>query len=195
MDKAKGALVGDVVPNGPAADAKIKSGDVILTFDGKEVEQMRDLPRIVAETPVEKEVEVVVLRKGKEVTLGVSVGRLEDGEKQIAASKKKKEAAPKIKTALGMTLGDITDDLREAEKISDDVKGVYILKIEDGSNAQDKNIRVGEIIVEVGQEAVNSSEDVIKRLKALKKDDRKNALLMVSTKTGDIRFVVVRMGK
>ena len=59
MDKAKGALVGDVVPNGPAADAKIKSGDVILTFDGKEVEQMRDLPRIVAETPVEKEVEVI----------------------------------------------------------------------------------------------------------------------------------------
>ena len=195
MDKAKGALVGDVVPNGPAADAKIKSGDVILTFDGKEVEQMRDLPRIVAETPVEKEVEVIVLRKGKEVTLGVSVGRLEDGEKQIAASKKKKEDAPKIKTALGMTLGDITDDLREAEKISDDVKGVYILKVEDGSNAQDKNIRVGEIIVEVGQEAVTSSEDVVKRLKALKKDDRKNALLMVSTKTGDIRFVVVRMGK
>ena len=195
MDKAKGALVGDVVPNGPAADAKIKSGDVILTFDGKEVEQMRDLPRIVAETPVEKEVEVVVLRKGKEVTLGVSVGRLEDGEKQIAASNKKKEDAPKIKTALGMTLGDITDDLREAEKISDDVKGVYILKVEDGSNAQDKNIRVGEIIVEVGQEAVTSSEDVIKRLKELKADDRKNALLMVSTKTGDIRFVVVRMGK
>ena len=94
-----------------------------------------------------------------------------------------------------MTLGDITDDLREAEKISDDVKGVYILKVEDGSNAQDKNIRVGEIIVEVGQEAVTSSEDVVKRLKALKKDDRKNALLMVSTKTGDIRFVVVRMGK
>ena len=195
MAKAKGALVGDVVPNGPAADAKIKSGDVILTFDGKEVEQMRDLPRIVAETPVEKEVEVIVLRKGKEVTLGVSVGRLEDGEKQIAASKKKKEDAPKIKTALGMTLGDITDELREAQKIGDDVKGVYILKVEDGSNAQDKNIRVGEIIVEVGQEAVTSSEDVIKRLKALKKDDRKNALLMISTKTGDIRFVVVRMGK
>ena len=197
MDEAHGAMVGDVVPNGPAAKAKIKSGDVILTFDGKKVEQMRDLPRIVAETPVEKEVEVVVLRKGKELTLGVSVGRLEDGEKQIAANKKKDDEkdAPKIKTALGMTLGDITDELREAEKIEDDVKGVYILKIEEGSNAQDKNIRAGEIVVEVGQEAVTSAKDVIKRLAALKKDGRKNALLMVSSKTGDIRFVVVRMEK
>lgn len=194
MDEARGALVGDVVPNGPAADAKVKSGDVILTFDGKKVEQMRDLPRIVADTPVEKEVEVVVLRKGEEITLGVSVGRLEDGEKQIAANKKKDKVEPvKDSKALGMTLGELTDDLREAEKIGEDVKGVYILKVSEGSNAQDKNIKAGEIIVEVGQEAVNSAEAVIKRIKALKDDKRKNALLMVSTKTGDIRFVVVRM--
>lgn len=197
MDEAKGALVGDVVPNGPAADAKIKSGDVILTFDGKEVEQMRDLPRIVADTPVEKEVEVVVLRKGKEVTLGVSVGRLEDGEKQIAATKKKndKKEEAKVTAALGMTLGEITDELREAEKIDDGVKGVYILKVAEGSNAEDKNIKIGEIIVEVGQEAVANASDVVERIKALKADGRKNALLMVTTKTGDIRFVVVRMSE
>ncbi|MCF6322187.1 MAG: DegQ family serine endoprotease [Rhizobiaceae bacterium] len=197
MDEAKGALVGDVVPNGPAADGNIKSGDVILSFDGKDVEQMRDLPRIVADTAVEKEVDVVVLRKGKEVTLKVTVGRLEDGEKQIAAAKKengeKKEA--KVKTALGMTLGEITDDLREAEKIDEGVKGVYILKVKEGSNAEDKNIKVGEIIVEVGQEAVTNAKDVVDRIKELKSDGRKNALLMVSTKTGDIRFVVVRIGE
>ncbi len=195
MDEAKGALVGDVVPNGPAAAAQIKSGDVILSFDGKEVEQMRDLPRIVADTPVDKEVEVVVLRKGKELTLAVSVGRLEDGEKQIAANKKKdsEKTTPKETSALGMTLGEISDDLREAEKIDDGVNGVYILKVIEGSNAEDKNIKAGEIIVEVGQEAVSKPSDVTARIKALKADGRKNALLMISTKAGDIRFVVVRM--
>ncbi len=197
LDKAKGAMIVDVVPNGPAAASGIKSGDVILTFDGKEVKQMRDLPRIVADTPVEKEVEVVVLRKGKEVTLGVAVGRLEDGEKQIAANKKKfeKKSTEKVKSALGMTLGEITDELREAENIDAEIKGVYILKVEEGSNAGDKNIATGEIIIEIGQEAVANADDVLERIEALKKDGRKNALLMISTKTGDIRFVVVRMGK
>ena len=141
---------------------------------------MRDLPRIVADTPVEKEVEVVVLRKGKEITLGVKVGRLEDGEKQIAANTGKPDtAAPTAIVSLGMTLGEITDDLREAEKINDSVNGVYILNVEDGSSSDEKGIKAGEIIVEVGQETVASAEDVLKRLKELKDDKRKNALLMV----------------
>ncbi|MCP4070111.1 MAG: Do family serine endopeptidase [Hyphomicrobiales bacterium] len=195
LDEARGALVGEVVPNGPAAKAEIKSGDVILSFDGKEVERMRDLPRIVADTPVEKEVVVVVLRKGKEITLGVSVGRLEDGEKQIASSngKKKDDTEKKAKSSLGMSLGKITDELRKSEEIKDSVTGVFILKVEEGSNAQDKNIKAGEIIVEVGQEAVSSAKDVIRRVEELKTQGRKNALLMISTKTGDIRFVVVRI--
>ena len=195
MDEARGALVGEVVPDGPAAKAEIKSGDVILSFDGKQIEKMRDLPRIVADTPVEKEVEVVVLRKGEEITLGVSVGRLEDGEKQMAASKNgdNEEAKEAHQTSLGMTLGEITDEIRESEGIKDTVNGALILGIEEGSNAQEKKIKAGEIIVEVGQEAVSSGAEVIARVEALKKKGRKNALLMVSTKTGDIRFVVVRI--
>ncbi|MCP4184555.1 MAG: Do family serine endopeptidase [Hyphomicrobiales bacterium] len=195
MDEAKGALVGEVVPNGPAAKAEIKSGDVILSFDGKPIVRMRDLPRIVADTPVDKEVEVVVLRKGEEIILGVAVGRLEDGEKQIAASngQEKEEAKENIETSLGMKLGEITDEIRKSEGIKDTVNGVLILNIEEGSNAQDKKIKAGEIIVEVGQEAVSTGAEVIARVEALKKKGRGNALLMVSSKTGDIRFVVVRI--
>jgi serine protease Do len=195
MDEARGALVGEVVPNGPAAKADIKSGDVILSFVGKPIVKMRDLPRIVADTPVEKEVEVVVLRKGEEIILGVSVGRLEDGEKQIAASNgQEKEKVKKVaETSLGMKLGEITDEIRESEGIKDTVNGVLILNIEEGSNAQDKKIKAGEIIVEVGQEAVSTGTEVIARVDALKKKGRRNALLMVSSKTGDIRFVVVRI--
>ena len=195
MDEATGALVGEVVRDGPAAKGNIKSGDVILSFDGKKVEKMRDLPRIVADTPVEKEVDVVVLRKGEKVTLGVFVGRLEDGEKQIASAKKSPDKEPEVKVekALGMVLNEITDELRESEDIKQGVAGVYIANVEEGSNAQDKNIKAGEIIVEVGQEAVSNVGDVLAQVKALKTDGRKNALLMVSTKTGDIRFVVVRI--
>ena len=196
MDEAMGALVGEVVPNGPAARAKIRSGDVILSFDGKNVEQMRDLPRIVADTPVEKEVEVVVLRRGEEVTLGVSVGRLEDGEKQIASATKNtdEKVEDKVVLTLGMRLEEISDQLREAQAIKEGVNGVYISEVESGSNAQDKNIKQGEIIVEVGQVSVSKVNDVAKRVDELKSDGRKNALLMISTKAGDIRFVVVKIG-
>ena len=196
MNEASGALVGEVIANGPADDGKIKSGDVILSFDGKRVEKMRDLPRIVADTPVDKLVDVVVLRKKEKITLGVTVGLLENSEKKLAAAKKAPEKQPKAKVvvALGMSLDKITEKLRVNEKIKEGVKGVYIQDVKAGSNAGDKNIKPGEIIVEVGQEAVSKVEDVARRLDELKADGRKNALLMISTKAGDIRFVVVKIG-
>ena len=84
MDEAMGALVAGVIKGGPVDDGSILPGDVIIRFDGQDVEEMRDLPRIVAESPVGKEVEVVVIRKGKEETVSVTLGRLEDGEQLIA---------------------------------------------------------------------------------------------------------------
>ncbi len=157
---------------------------------------MRDLPKIVADTPVDKEVDVVVFRKGEEVTLKVTVGRLEDGEKTITAAGEPEEPADtpdEGKPVLGMMLEELSDELREAESVSADVKGVFIGEVEVGSNAADKGIKVGEIIVEVNQEAVSTPEDVVTRVNDLKKGGRKNALLMISSKEGDIRFVVVRI--
>jgi serine protease Do len=90
LDTAKGALVAGVIKGGPVDDGSIKAGDVILKFDGKTVSEMRDLPRVVAESTVGKEVDVVVLRDGKEQTVKVKLGRLEDSD-QAAASD---DAAP-----------------------------------------------------------------------------------------------------
>ena len=92
-----------------------------------------------------------------------------------------------------MVLDEITDELRETQSIAADVKGALVSEVEVGSNAADKGIKVGEVIVEVNQEAVANAEDVSARVDDLKKEGRKNALLMVSTKEGDIRFVVVRI--
>jgi serine protease Do len=195
LDKARGALIGDVVTSGPADKAGIKSGDVVLSFDGKDVEEMRDLPKIVADTPVEKQVPVVVFRKGSEVTLTATVGRLEDGEKQMASAEasppETAEEPPVTGKVFGLTLKEISEQERETGDIKGDVNGVLVAEVDDGSVAADKGIEAGEIIVEVGQETVATPKDVADRVSALKKEGRKNALLMVSTKTGDIRFVVV----
>ena len=137
-----------------------------------------------------------LFRKGKEVTLKVTVGRLEDGEKTIDAAGEPEEPADapdEGKPVLGMMLEELSVALRETETISADVKGVFIGEVEVGSNAADKGIKAGEIIVEVNQEAVGTPEDVVGRVDELKKNGRKNALLMISSKEGDIRFVVVRI--
>ncbi len=194
---ASGALVSGVVKNGPAEASGLISGDVILTFDGKKVEAMRDLPLIVADTAVDKEVDVVVWRKGKEQTIGVKLGRLEDGEKQNAALTTGQENTtddePTTKTMLGLKLSEITDETRSDAKLGEDTKGLFINEVEKGSVAQDKGIKAGEVIVQIGQEPVETLADAEEQVASLKEEGRKNALLMVSTPTGDIRFVVVRI--
>ena len=195
LEKAAGALVSGVVKDGPAEASGILSGDIILKFDGKEVEQMRDLPIIVADTPVEKEVDVLVLRKGEEKTIGVTLGRLEDGEKKLASlsTGKEKDEEPATKKMLGLELAEITEKTREESKISKDLKGLLIQEVEGGSAAQDKGIQKGEVVVQIGQEPVTTLAEAEKQIADLKEQGRKNALLMVASPAGDIRFVVVRI--
>ena len=196
LKDAKGALVGDVFKDGPADKAGIQSGDIVLSFDGKEIETMRDLPKIVADTPVGEKVDVVLFRKGEQQTVQVEVGRLEEGEKAMTASKESDEDATEEDTAkpvLGMTLEELGEELRDAEGVSAEVKGVYILDVKEGSSAEDKGIEAGNVIIEVNQEPVSTPADVAERVAELEKSGRKNALLMISSKDGDIRFVVVRI--
>ncbi len=196
LTAATGALVSGLVKDGPAEASGLKSGDVILVFDGKDVTEMRDLPIIVADTDVNKEVDVVVWRKGEQQTVKVTLGRLEDGEKKLTSLTTGNDDAeekdePATETLLGLTLSEITDETREDAKLSDDTSGLFINEVEGGSAAQDKGIRAGEVIVQIGQEPVATLSDAKNQVAALKQEGRKNALLMVSTPKGDIRFVVV----
>ena len=191
MNRARGALVAGLTPKGPAKNSGIQVGDVILSFDAKSIDEMRDLPRIVADTPVGKTVDVVVLRKGEEQTVSVTLGRLEDGEKLIAAQKSDESQADAKVAALGMTFIELTDEEREARGIGADIKGVVISEVEPGSAAAEKGIKEGSVLSEVAQEAVTSPEDVLKRLEALKKEGRKKALLLIATKDGELSFVVL----
>src|SRR6266851_4753205 len=193
LGRVRGALVAGVSENGPAAKAGIQSGDVIVKFDGREIKEMRDLPKNVADTAVGKSVDIVFIRKGKEQTARVTLGRLEDAEKPQKASLSKEtppEAKPVAKSSLGLGLSGITDDLKKRYKIKDGAKGVLVVSVERDSPAAERGIQPGDVIVEIGQEAVSNPGDVQKRLEALKKEGKKSTLLLV-TRADEQRFVPV----
>src|SRR6187549_3383441 len=149
LKQARGALIAGVDDKGPAKPAGIEPGDVVIKFDGKDIKEMRDLPRTVADTPVGKDVEVVIVRKGKEEKKIVKLGRLEDGEKPQPASAKTTTPQDKDKTVvkktLGLDLANISDDLRKKYKIKDSVKGgVVITGVDQGSNAAEKRLSAGD---------------------------------------------------
>ena len=191
---ARGALIAGVEDKGPAKPAGIEPGDVVVQFDGKDIKEPKDLSRVVADTAVGKEVDVVIIRKGEEQTKKVTLGRLEDTDKAVpVAAKGKDEPAEKPVTqkALGLDLATLSKDLRGRYKIKDSVKGVIITNVDGTSDAAEKRLSPGEVIVEVAQEAVSNASDVKKRVDQLKKDGKKSVLLLVSNADGELRFVAL----
>jgi serine protease Do len=191
LGKARGALVAGVEEKGPAKPAGIESGDVIVKFDGREVKESKDLPRIVGQTPVGKEVEVGIVRKGKEMTRTVKLGRLEEGEKLAKLGGTPEPEKPAIKRALGMELTSLGDEARKRYSIKEGVRGVVVTKVDANSAAADKRIQPGDVIVEVQQEPVANPDALTRRIDALKKEGKKSALLLVASAQGDMRFVAV----
>ncbi len=191
---ARGALIAGVEDKGPAKPAGIEPGDVVVKFDGKDIKEPKDLSRVVADTAVGKEVDVVIIRKGEEETRKVTLGRLEDSDKAVPASAKTKEEPaekPVTQKALGLDLATLSKDLRSRYKIKDSVKGVIITNVDGASDAAEKRLSAGEVIVEVAQEAVSNAADVKKRVDQLKKDGKKSVLLLVSNADGELRFVAL----
>lgn len=192
---ARGALVAGVDDKGPAKPAGIEPGDVVVKFDGKDVKDPKDLSRVVADTAVGKEVDVVIIRKGAEETRKVTLGRLEDPDKAKEASAKTKDEPPAEKPvtqkALGLDLATLSKDLRGKYKIKDSVKGVIITGVDGTSDAAEKRLSAGDVIVEVAQEAVSSAADIKKRVDQLKKDGKKSILLLVANGEGELRFVAL----
>jgi serine protease Do len=200
-----GALVASVTPGSPAAKAGIQDGDVILKFDGKDVTSMRGLPRLVAQTPIGKDVDVELLRKGQRLNLKVAVGRLaEESEPAKTAAKEapkgkggkgkdsgKSAPQPGRPSLIGLVLAPLNDELREKHGIGKDVKGVIVLEVDAASPMAEKGVKVGDVIVEVAYEAVTSLDDIAKSVDKVKKAGRKNVLLRLEDGKGDMRLVAV----
>jgi len=194
IGRARGALIAGVNDDGPAAKAGMKTGDVVVKFDGHDIKEMRDLPKIVADTAVDKSVEMVVLRDGKEKTIKITLGRLEDGEKPKLASISKEEpakvAAPK--NTLGLGLSAITDEMRKKYKIKPNAKGVVVTSVDNNSPVADRGIRPGDVILEFQHEMLATPADMQKRIDALKKSGKKSALMLVM-RGDEQRFVPVTL--
>jgi serine protease Do len=194
---ARGALVAGVDDKGPAKPAGIESGDVIIKFDGKEVKESRDLPKLVANTAVGQEVPVVILRKGQELTKTVKLGRLEDGEKMASAAPKSgsgdKNEAAAARSALGLELSPVSEELRRKFGLKDGAKGVVVTNVASDSPAGEKRVQPGDLILEVNQEAVAAPADVAKKVEAAKQAGKRSVLLLVGNAQGDTRFVAVTL--
>jgi len=192
---ARGALIAGVDDKGPAKPAGIEPGDVIVKFDGQDIKEMRDLPKIVAETPVGKDVEVLVIRKGKEEKKTVKLGRLEDEKKEAALTPKKNESEEKTATkkVLGLDLANLTDELRKKHNIKDSVKGVLITGVDANSTAAEKRLAPGMVIAEVQQQAVGNAAELQSRIDKLRKDGKKAVVFLVVTPDGDPSFVALSL--
>ena len=196
LDKAHGALIASVSDNGPAQAAGIQAGDVVVSFDGKPVDDMKRLPRLVAETPVDKTVPVTLWRKHAEATVQVKIGRLEETEQQQASAqeppKKGGEGQAGVVKALGLTLSSMTPELKEKYSLAEDSKGVVVVDVAKDSPADAKGVHPGDMIMEAAQEEVTSPGEISSKIDEAKKSGRKSILLLVE-RQGDLRFVALRL--
>ncbi|NJM30051.1 MAG: DegQ family serine endoprotease [Rhizobiales bacterium] len=199
MPKPRGALIADVTKEGPAEKAGIQAGDVVIEFNGRAVNQMRDLPRIVAETEIGAKVPVKVLRKGQEVAVTAEVGRLEDGEKKVAQQDAGSGgvAAPAVVTVLGMTVTSMTSELREKYKIDKEIEGAVVTEVAAEGPAADKRLEAGDVITEAGEQKVAGASDVSTRVEEAEKANKGSVLLLVAKggKQAEMRFIALKLKK
>lgn len=193
LEDASGALVAAVTPDSPAERAKFEAGDVILTFDGQEVPEMRDLPRIVAGTVIGKEVDVMLLRKGEMITIPVVIDELDESPVIVTAAVSPEAGHAEVES-LGMTFSTINPDLRERFGIAETMNGVIVTDVDPDGAAAERNIRPGDVIVEVGLEEVVTPDDVLARVKAAADANRKSVLLLLDS-SGEQRFVAVELSE
>jgi serine protease Do len=181
LGKPRGALVAGVNEKGPAKESGLKAGDVIVTFDGQPVEEMRDLPRIVAETPIDKTVKLKVWRSGdngKTLELSVTIGELPEDVKTAKATIKNKSAVE----MLGMTLTELNDPLRRRYKLDSRAQGVLVLDVKEGSAGKKGGLQPGDLIVEVAPDTVGTPKEFQARIDKARKAKRKTVLLLTERK-------------
>ncbi len=162
LKEDKGALVAQVVPGGPAEKVGIEQGDVIVMFDGKEVSNSKDLPRIVASTPVGKAVTVKVSRNGKVMDREVKVGEMEE---KVEVSKASSSHKP-----LGITVQNLTPEIAKELGVKKN-GGVVVTGVEPGSPAADAGIQTGDVIQEINRKPVKNVEDFVQKVEKTKQNE------------------------
>lgn len=186
LPSAEGAIVSQVTPGGPAEKAGIRQGDVIIAVNGERIEEMRELPRVIAGIEAGDTASIEIWRDGREMTVDAAIGSMPE-EQQVAASD---ERGGGTEDALGLRLAQLDAATRERLGLEDSVEGVLITGVRSDSPAADKGLSAGDVIVSVENQRVTSPADVRERIAAAKKDDRK-ALVMLVARDAQQRFVAL----
>lgn len=193
----KGALIAKVEPNGPGQKAGLKNGDVVLKFDGKDIPEMRRLPLVVASTPINKKVEVVIWRDGKRQTLTATVGEMPEdpAEKQVqgkAEQPKPQQGKEGVLTlsGVGLTVSSLTPQLRERFGLDDEAKGVLVTEVKQDGPAAEKGLRPGDMIIEADHKQVRTPADLGKAVEEGRKAGSKSVLLRVENPQ-QLRYVAL----
>ncbi len=200
MNRAVGALVAEVTPNGPAQKAGIQAGDVILAFDGKTIREMRNLPRIVAETDISKDVEILIWRDGRRITMSANIGELEKAEeKGLLATRDGNDLIPEDEGAdgtnfdeLGLSLKALDESTRQIFSIEPNIDGLVVMDSDPNSDAAKKGIDAGDVILEANQKKIENVDDLRSEIERTKNDER-NAILLLINRHGSIQFVAVKL--
>jgi len=190
LESTVGAMVTDV-PDGPALDAGMEAGDIILTFDGRDVRDVRDLVNQVGNAPVGKTVDVEVLRNGDNVVLSVTLGRRELAEGELDEEElAEEEQVPQETEILGLSLMVLDDAMRTDLGLDDDDEGLFVSRVDENSEAFEKGLRAGDIIEKAGQRRIETIEDFEAQIAAAKDAGRKSILLLVRS-GGNPRFIAL----
>ncbi len=199
MDSAHGALVASVNENSPAGKAELQAGDVIVEFNNQRVDEMRQLPRIVAETKIDTEVPIVIWRNGEKITKSVSVGELEKAEEDgLIDNAANDNVPPSVKdekvSELGISLSPMSKLTREQYAVPDSVEGLVITQVDNLSEAAEKGLMPGDIVVEINQKKVESLKDVSTAIAQAEKDGKGSVLLLLNNQ-GSVRFTAIKLSK
>jgi serine protease Do len=183
LERERGALVADVMPDTPAAKAGIERGDVIIEFNGRKIEEMNDLPRVVANTPPNTDVSIKLLRKGQEKTVQVRVAELK--EERVA------EGGGTLEENLGMTVQELTPEIARNLGMSE-TKGVVVTNVEDGSPADEAGVQRGDVVLEVNQKKIQTVQDY---RAAISRVGGSDSLLLLIRRGNNVLYVAMKMGK
>jgi serine protease Do len=181
LPSERGALVSDVTADSPAARAGVKQGDVIVKFNGKEIDKLHDLPRLVADTAISSAVDMTVWRNGKTEQLQAKVGQM-PSDKQLVASDEgsQNQATPEKSSALGLQLGQLDGAARKQLGLKGEVKGVVVTQVSPDSPAAELGLQPGDVIVAINQQPVGNPADAARKLREARQQGNKHVLLLLN---------------
>jgi serine protease Do len=199
LQKPEGALVADVTKGGPAAKSGLKQGDVITSFNGHAIQKVRDLPIMVAQTPIGQKAKVEVWRSGRQTPLDVAIGQMPDNP-QVARNDQQgggdqgQQGTTETPTALGLKLAPLNSEMRKRAGVPKDVKGVVVAAVADDSPLAEIGIQPGDVIQQINQQPVTSPQQAEAKLKEAQAEKSKNLLLLVN-RHGTNQYLALSMNK